>query len=118
MKRIITYTTQSDGKHLITSIGELSDRYFSYKIPQGYGYLDEDVQIPEEQEGKKLKIYYNRDMQSIDSFEYEDLTFEDYDDATKIKLLKEENAALKQDNELSQQAIMEIYELIAGGATE
>ena len=115
MKRIITYTSQGDGKLLITSISELTDRYFSYKIPEGYGYLDEDAKIPPEQEGKKLKIYYNRDMQSIDSYEYEDLTFDDYDDATKIELLKEENAALKQDNELSQQAIMEIYEIIAGG---
>lgn len=115
MKRIITYQEQPDGKLLITTVSGLTDRYFSYKIPRGYGYLDEDVAIPEEQSGKKLKMYYNKDMQCIESYEYQDLTFDDYNAETQIAILKQENADLKQENELSQQAIMELYELIAGG---
>ena len=115
MKRIITYKEQSDGKLLITSISDLTDRYFSYKIPRGYGYLDENAEIPQQQPGKKLNIYYNRELQCISGYEYEDMQFDDYEDAVKISLLREENAALRQDNELSQQAIMELYEMINGG---
>ena len=78
------------------------------------GFIDSGYIDPAPVEGKKVELFYNSETEIVE-VEYSDIEFEDLSPMSRIDVLKKENAQLKADNDLAQEAIMELYELMVGG---
>ena len=114
MKRIVSFSVDTDGRKRVQSISAPIDESKIDSLSDRMGFIDANYRDPSPIEGKKITLYYNSETQLIE-VEYSDLQFEDLDPITQIKVLKEKNAQLEADNLVTQDALMEMYELILGG---
>ena len=121
MKRIVTFSVETDGRKRVQSISAPVDETKIDTLSENMGFIDAGYLDPAPVEGKKVELFYNSDMEIVE-VEYSDIEFEDLDPISRISALKEENdslksanAQLKADNELTQEALMEVYELVVGG---
>ena len=121
MKRIVTFSVEPDGRKKVQSISVPVNENSIERLSESTGFIDAGFVYPESVEGKKVSLYYNSDTQLIE-VEYSDIQFEDLDPMEQIKVLKAENEALiaknvqlEADNLTTQDAVMEMYELMLGG---
>lgn len=114
MKRIVTFSVETNGRKRVQSISAPLDETKIDTLSENMGFIDSGYLDPAPVEGKKVELFYNSDMEIVE-VEYSDIEFEDLDPISRIAALKDENAQLKSDNELTQEALMEVYELIVGG---
>ena len=114
MKRIVTFSVEADGRKRVQSISAPVDETKIDYLSDNLGFIDSGYRDPENIEGKKIALYYNAEMQVIE-VEYSDIQFEDLDPVSQIKALKEENTRLEAENLITQDAVMEMYELLLGG---
>lgn len=114
MKRIVTFSVETDGRKRVQSISAPLDETKIDTLSENTGFIDAGYVDPAPVEGKKAELFYNSDTEIVE-VEYSDIEFEDLDPISRIAALKNENAQLKADNELTQEALMEVYELIVGG---
>ena len=121
MKRIVTFSVEADGRKRVQSISAPVNETKIDTLSENMGFIDSGYIDPAPVEGKKVELFYNSDTEIVE-VEYSDIEFEDLDPISRIAALKEENdslksanAQLKADNELTQEALMEVYELIVGG---
>lgn len=114
MKRVVTFSLEQDGRKRVQSISAPLDETKIDNLPENTAFIDSGYVDPVSIDGKKTNLYFNSDTGLID-VEYSDIQFEDLDPMARIDALKKENAQLKADNELTQEALMEVYEMIVGG---
>lgn len=121
MKRIVTFSIEEDGRKRVQSISAPVDETKIDTLSDNMGFINSGYVDPAPIEGKKILLYYNSETEVVE-VEYSDIQFDDLDPISKIVALKLENDSLKAtnaqlgaDNELTQEAIMELYELITGG---
>ena len=84
------------------------------ELNENSAFISADYTDPTPISGKKVSLFYNPETGLVE-VEYSDITFEDLSPTQKIEALKAENEQLKADNELAQEAVIELYELIIGG---
>lgn len=116
MKRIVTFSVEVDGRKRVQSISTPVDETKIDTLSDTMGFIDAGYTDPAPIEGKKVALYYNAGTQLVEA-EYSDIEFEDLDPISQIKFLKAEKEALKTENEqlktdvqLTQDAVMELYE--------
>lgn len=121
MKRIVTFSVEADGRKRVQSISAPVDETKIDTLSDTMGFIDSGYADPQPIEGKKVSLFYNSETQMIE-VEYSDIQFEDLDPISQIKALKaenealhEKNAQLKEENLMTQDAVMEMYELMLGG---
>lgn len=114
MKRIVTFSVESDGRKRVQSISAPIDETKIDNLSGNKGFIDAGYRDPNPIEGKKLTLYYNSDTNLIE-VDYSDIQFEDLEPLEQIKVLREKNEQLEADNLILQDAVMEMYELILGG---
>lgn len=121
MKRIVTFSIEKDGRKRVQSISAPVDETKIDTLSDNMGLIDAGYVDPAPIDGKKIELFYNSETEIVE-VEYSDIEFEDLDPLSKIAALKEENdslksanAQLKADSELTQEALMEVYELVVGG---
>lgn len=121
MKRIVTFSVEADGRKRVQSISAPVDETKIDNISGNMGFIDSGYTDPEYAEGKKAVLYYNAETQLIE-VEYSDIQFKDLDPMAQIDYLKAENEALtaknkqlEADNLMTQDAVMEMYEIMLGG---
>ena len=114
MKRIVHFSIETDGRKRVQSISAPIDET-KIDLSENMGFIDAGYSDPEMIEGKKVTLYYNSDTELVE-VEYSDITFDDLTPVEQIEYLKKENTQLKSDNQLAQDAVMELYELMLGGA--
>ena len=121
MKRIVTFSIEEDGRKRVQSISAPVDETKIDTLSDNMGFINSGYVDPAPIEGKKTLLYYNSETEVVE-VEYSDIQFDDLDPISKIVALKLENDSLKAanaqlgaDNELTQEALMELYELITGG---
>ena len=114
MKRLVSFSVEADGRKRVQSISIPVDEAKIDNLSDKMGYIDAGYRDPEPIEGKKVTLYYNSETHLIE-VEYSDIQFEDLDPIEQIRVLKEENARLEADNLTTQDAVMEMYELLLGG---
>lgn len=121
MKRIVTFSIEKDGRKRVQSISAPVDETKIDTLSDNMGLIDAGYVDPAPIDGKKIGLFYNSETEIVE-VEYSDIEFEDLDPLSKIAALKEENdslksanAQLKADSELTQEALMEVYELVVGG---
>ena len=121
MKRIVTFTEQGDGRKLITSISAPVREEDIKEISSTMGLISSNFIDPVVVAGKRTQLYYNPETELVE-VEYLDIQFEDLDPISQIKVLKAENEALhekntqlEEENLVTQDAVMEMYELMLGG---
>ncbi len=117
MKRLVTYTLLEDGRKKIVSISAPIEDNIDIGFGENCGFIDNDFIMPEAIEGKKTELYYDEASQSV-LVDYVDITFEDLTPIDQVKYLKEENANLKAELELTQMALFELDWMINGGGEE
>ena len=114
MKRIVTFSVEKDGRKRVQSISAPINENKIDNLSNNMGFIDAGYTDPAPVEGKKIALYYDSDSELIE-VKYSDIEFEDLSPMSRIDVLKKENAQLKADNDLAQEAIMELYELMVGG---
>ena len=121
MKRIVTFSVEADGRKRVQSISAPVDETKIDTLSDTMGFIDSVYGDPQPIEGKKVALFYNAETQMIE-VEYSDIEFEDLDPISQIKALKaenealhEKNAQLEEENLITQDAVMEMYELMLGG---
>lgn len=121
MKRIVTFSVEADGRKRVQSISAPVDETKIDTLSDTMGFIDAGYVDPQPIEGKKVALYYNAETQVVE-VEYSDIQFEDLDPISQIKVLKaenealhEKNAQLEEENLVTQDAVMEMYELMLGG---
>lgn len=114
MKRLVFFSIEDDGRKRVQSISAPIDETKIDKLDENMGFIDAGYVDPEVREGQKVTLYYNADTELVE-VEYSPITFDDLTPAEKLEYLQKENSTLREENELSQQAIMELYELLVGG---
>ena len=121
MKRIVTFSVEADGRKRVQSISAPVDETKIDTLLDTMGFIDSGYVDPQPIEGKKVALFYNAETQMIE-VEYSDIEFEDLDPISQIKALKaenealhEKNAQLEEENLITQDAVMEMYELMLGG---
>lgn len=121
MKRIVTFSVEADGRKRVQSISVPVDETKIDTLSDTMGFIDSGYTDPQPIEGKKVALFYNAETQMIE-VEYSDIQFEDLDPINQIKALKaenealhEKNAQLEEENLITQDAVMEMYELMLGG---
>lgn len=112
MKRIVTFIVEN-GRNKIQSISApMRAEDISVDLdPSTYGVVDANFIAPQGVDGKKTLMYYNADTQMIE-FEYVDIGFEDLNPQQRIEFLKEENAKLKEELNLTQTALFDLDRLV------
>lgn len=116
MKRIVTFSVEADGRKRVQSISAPVDETKIDTLSDNMGFIDSGYTDPQPIEGKKVALFYNAETQLVE-VEYSDIEFEDLDPINQIKYLKAEKEALKAENDqlkadvqLTQDAVMELYE--------
>lgn len=119
MKRLVTFCIDENGKKRVQSISApIAETDIDLELDTNvYGLIDAVYVDPLPIEGKKMILYYNSDTQLIET-EYNDIGYEDLNPQEKIEFLKEENANLKAELELTQMALFELDWMINGGTEE
>lgn len=119
MKRLVTFCIDENGRKKVQSISApLNETDIDLELDtRTYGVIDADYVDPLPIDGKKMILYYNSDTQLIET-EYSDIGYEDLNPQEKIEFLKEENANLKAELELTQMALFELDWMINGGTEE
>lgn len=119
MKRLVTFCIDENGKKRVQSISApIAETDIDLELDTNvYGLIDAVYVDPLPIEGKKMILYYNSDTQLIET-EYTDIGYEDLSPQEKIEFLKEENANLKAELELTQMALFELDWMINGGGEE
>lgn len=115
MKRLVTFYIDENNRKRIQSISApMLEKDIDLELdPNVYGLIDEQYVDPLPIDGKKIELYYNSDTQMIET-EYVDIGYEDLTPQEKIDYLKEENANLKAELELTQMALFELDWTING----
>lgn len=119
MKRLVTFYVDANGRNRVQSISAPmpTDEISLDLDPTMFGLIDEEYTDPILIDGKKIELYYNAITQMIET-EYVDIGYEDLSPQEKIEFLKEENANLKAELELTQMALFELDWMINGGTEE
>lgn len=121
MKRVVTFSIEADGRKRVQSISAPVDETKIDTLSDDMGFIDSGYTDPTPIEGQKIALYYNAETQLIE-VEYSNIEFDDLDPINQIKYLKAEkealqaeNTQLKTDIQLTQDAVMEMYEIMLGG---
>lgn len=115
MKRLVTFYIDENNRKRVQSISApMLEKDIDLELDSNmYGLIDEQYTDPLPIDGKKIELYYNSDTQMIET-EYVDISYEDLTPQEKIDYLKEENANLKAELELTQMALFELDWAING----
>ena len=75
MKRIVTFSTEKDGRKRVQSISAPVNENKIDNLSNNMGFIDAGYTDPAPVEGKKIALYYNSDSELIE-VEYSDIEFE------------------------------------------
>ena len=118
MKRIVNYRKVNDKYEVIYISNPVYDEIANQMVldNDNCGTISGDFEYPPIVENKSIKLYFNKETSTIE-YEYIDVDFESLPTNKKIEMLKKENADLKYELELTQQALFELDAYVSGDET-
>lgn len=115
MKRVVNYRKVNDKYEVIYISNPVSDEIANQMVldNDNCGVISGDFEYPPIVENKSIKLYFNKETSTIE-YKYIDVDFESLPTNKKIEMLKKENADLKYELELTQQALFELDAYVSG----